>query len=276
MNPDSATVRTKGCPALTPTVARNIARPKFRKNDIGRQRHGPEHGAGAAQFAEDESDDERSAADAERHDTHAGNGNRNKPKKDAEDHPDPERDVAEFRRRLDRIAEVAADFFLSVGRRQHADPVAEFQHQVGRRDQVGIVATDVQQMGRITGRHWKTGKGDADHVGLSDEDPDVVEIGAVAGQPAGFQSPELGRRLGDRLFALGNNQEASPAARTVSAVGTKLCPPFRTMVTCRSLSASVVRSPSRRPAKLSPIEISPIWKRCVFAGNFGFTMRVMK
>jgi hypothetical protein len=54
------------------------------------------------------------------------------------DHAEPERDVAEFGRRLDRVAEVAPDLLLAVGRRQHADPVAEFQHQVGRRHEVGM------------------------------------------------------------------------------------------------------------------------------------------
>ena len=131
VKPDSATVRTKGCPALTPTVARNIARPKFRKHDVGRQRHGPKHGAGAAQLAEDERDDQRPAADAERHDADAWNWNRNKPEQNAQDHADPERDIAEFGGRLHRVAEVSPDLFLSIRRHQHADPVAEFQHQVG-------------------------------------------------------------------------------------------------------------------------------------------------
>jgi len=108
----------------------------------------------------------------------------NKPKKHAQDHPDPKRYVTEFGGRLDGVAEMAADFFLSVGRGQHSDPVAEFQHQVGRRHQVGIVATNVQQVCGIAGRHRKARKGNAYYVGLSDENSDVVEVRAVAGQPA--------------------------------------------------------------------------------------------
>ena len=69
---------------------------------------------------------------------------------------------------------------------------------------------------------------------------------------------------------------ASPADTTVSAVGTKFCPPLRIMVTWTSLNTPPDRSSSFRPEKPSPIEISPMWKRCAFTGNLGFTMRVMK
>ena len=62
-------------------------------------------------------------------------------------------------------------------------------------------------MCRITGRHRKAGKRYSDHGGLSDKDPDVVEIGAIAGQPAGLQLAELRGRLGDRFFVLGDDEK---------------------------------------------------------------------
>ena len=99
-------------------------------------------------------------------------------------HAEPKRDVAEFRGGLDRVAEVTADLLFPLRRRQHADPIAKFQHQVGGRDEVGVIATNVQQMGRIAGGHRKAGKRDTHRAGLADEDPDVVEVRTVAGQPA--------------------------------------------------------------------------------------------
>src|SRR5258705_12494500 len=62
-------------------------------------------------------------------------------------------------------------------------------------------------MCRITRWHRKTGKRYADHARLSDKDADVVEIGAIARQSARLQLPELRGRLGDRLFALGDDQQ---------------------------------------------------------------------
>ena len=135
-----------------------------------------------------------------------GIGNRDQAEEDAQHHAEAERDIAELGRRLDRVAEVLADFFLPLGRRQHADPVAEFQHQVGRRHEVGIIAPNMQEVGRKARRHRQAGKRNADHAGLADEDPDVVEIGAVAGQPSRFQLSELGRGVCDRLLALGDDQ----------------------------------------------------------------------
>ena len=61
-------------------------------------------------------------------------------------------------------------------------------------------------MCRVTGWHRKTGKRYSDDGGLSDKDPDVVEISAIARQPAGLQASELRSRLGDRFFALGYDQ----------------------------------------------------------------------
>jgi hypothetical protein len=91
-------------------------------------------------------------------------------------------DVAEFRGGLDRVAEVTANLLLPLRRRQHADPVAEFQHQVGGRDEVGVIAANVQQM--RAGRHRKVGQRDAHYGGLADEDPDVIEVGTIACEPA--------------------------------------------------------------------------------------------
>ncbi len=81
---------------------------------------------------------------------------------------------------------MASDLFLSIGRRQHSDPVAEFQHEVGRGHQVGVVATNVQEVCWIADRHRKISKRHTYHIGLSDEDADVVEVGAIAGQSAGL------------------------------------------------------------------------------------------
>ena len=101
------------------------------QHDVGRQRHGPEDRTGAAQLAEDKGDDQRSAADAECHGAHTGNRDRNEAEKNADNHAEAKRDIAEFGGSLDGVAEVAADFLFPVGRRQHSDPVAELQHQVG-------------------------------------------------------------------------------------------------------------------------------------------------
>ena len=62
-------------------------------------------------------------------------------------------------------------------------------------------------MRRITRRHRKAGKRYADHAGLADKDADVVEIGAIARQPAGLQIAELRGRLGDGVFVVGNDQQ---------------------------------------------------------------------
>src|SRR6201994_3707693 len=64
----------------------------------------------------------------------------------------------------------------------------------------------MQQMCRVTRWHRKTGKRDADYTGLSAKNADVVEIGAVARQPAGLQRPELAGRPGDRLLTLRHDQ----------------------------------------------------------------------
>jgi hypothetical protein len=101
---------------------------------------------------------------------------------------------------------VTTDLFLSLGRRQHSDPVAELQHQVGRRHQVGVVSSNVQQMYRITGWQRQTGERDANHGSLPNEDPDVVKVGAVAGKAARLQPAELRGCLCDRIFALRDDQ----------------------------------------------------------------------
>ena len=200
-------MRTKGCPGVDADRGEEHCKAEVSKNDICRQRHGPEHRASAAQFPENKRNDQRSASDAERHDAHTRNGNWNKAKENAKDHPDPKRHVAEFCGRLDGVAEMAADFFLSLGRRQHADPVAEFQHQVGCRHQVRVIAPNVQNVGGIAGGHRKAGEGNSDHVRLSDEDPDVVEVRAIARQPTRLQFAKLCGRLCNSLFALRDNED---------------------------------------------------------------------
>ena len=97
--------------------------------------------ARAAQLAENESDDQRAAADAERDNADARNWNRDQSEQDAEHHADPERDITKFRGGLYRVAEMLADFLFAVGRHQHANTIAEFEHQVGRRHEVGVIAS---------------------------------------------------------------------------------------------------------------------------------------
>ena len=121
----------KGLPGIHPNGCEKYGEAKVSKNDVGGQRHGPKHGSGATELAENERNDQRPTSDAERHDTDAWNWNRNKPEQNTQDHPDSERDIAEFGSRLHRVAEVTPNLFLSVGRHQHADPVAEFEHEVG-------------------------------------------------------------------------------------------------------------------------------------------------
>jgi hypothetical protein len=53
---------------LTPDGGKKHRKTEVSQDDVRRQRHGPEHRAGTAQLAEDESNDQRSAADAEGHD----------------------------------------------------------------------------------------------------------------------------------------------------------------------------------------------------------------
>src|SRR6266853_4269015 len=86
------------------------------QHDIGRQWHGPKHWTGTAQLAQDESDDQRSAADAKGHDTHARNRDRDQAEQNAHNHSKPEGHIAEFGGRLDRIAEVLADLLLAKWR----------------------------------------------------------------------------------------------------------------------------------------------------------------
>ena len=54
-----------------------MARPKFRRDDVGRQGHDPEHGTGAAQLAQNKGDDQWTAADAEGDNPDARDGNGN-------------------------------------------------------------------------------------------------------------------------------------------------------------------------------------------------------
>src|SRR6201991_5078176 len=75
----------------------------------------------------------------------------------------------------------------------------------------------MQQMCRITGRHRKTGKRYTDDGGFSDKDPDIVEIGTIARQLAGFEAPKLRSRLGDGLLALRNDQQS--VARQQNRIG---------------------------------------------------------
>ena len=213
VGPDFGHGADKGLSGIHPDGCEKHRKAKVSKNDVGRQGHGPKHGSGTAELAENERNDQRPASDAERHDTDAGNRNRNKSEQNAQDHPDPERDIAEFGSRLHGVAEVTANLFLSIRRQKHTDPVAELQHEVRCRHQISIVSPNVQQMCRITGWHRKAGKRHADHAGLSDEDPDVVKVSAIACQSAGLEAPELRSRLGDRLFALGDDQDSVPCGQ---------------------------------------------------------------
>ena len=107
----------------------------------------------------------------------------------------PERDVAELGGGFHRVAEMLADIFLPFRRHQHADPIAEFEHQIGGRHDVGVISPHMQHMGRKAGGIGKLCERHADHVGFADENPDVVEVGAILDHPAGFKLAEPRRPL---------------------------------------------------------------------------------
>ena len=64
----------------------------------------------------------------------------------------------------------------------------------------------MQQMCRITGWHWKIGERYADHARFSDKYADVVQIGAIACQPARLQAPELRSRFGYRVLTFRDDE----------------------------------------------------------------------
>ena len=86
----------------------------------------------------------------------ARNWNWNEAKQYAKHHAKSERDVAEFRGCLYRVAEIFPDFFSPVGRHQHAHAITELEHQVRRRHEVGVISPDVQKVGLKPGGHRKT------------------------------------------------------------------------------------------------------------------------
>src|SRR5712671_4837842 len=107
-------------------------------------------------------------------------------------------------------------------------------------------------MGWIAGRHREIGKRYSDHAGLTDKDSDVVEISAVAGQAAGLQFSKRGGGPGNCFILLRDHENGISSGQDGIGTGTKLCPPFRTIVT-RTPPSAVVSSSSRFPACLSPI-----------------------
>ena len=60
-------------------------------------------------------------------------------------------------------------------------------------------------MSRKAGRHRKAGEGHADHAGFADEDADVVEIGTILGEAAGFEFAEACGRFPDRILPFGDD-----------------------------------------------------------------------
>ena len=180
-------MRTNGCPALMPTAARNIARPKLRSTMLAgsgmTQSIGPVRRSLPRMSATISGPPPMPSVTVPT----PGIGIGIKPEQDAQHHAEPERHVAELRRGLHGVAEVLADFLLAVGRHQHADPIAELQHQIGRRHEVHVVAADMQQMRRKAGRQRQLRERDADHIGLADKDADVVERGAILDDPPGLE-----------------------------------------------------------------------------------------
>ena len=103
--PVCATVVTKAWPELMPTVARNSVRPKLRNTMFA--------GSGMTQLIGPvrrsrptiKRDDKRSTANAEGDGAHSRQGDRYQAEQHAEHHAEADRDIAELRGRLYRIAE---------------------------------------------------------------------------------------------------------------------------------------------------------------------------
>ena len=208
------------------------------QHDVGGQRHDPEHRTGAAQLAEDERDEQRAAADAERDHTDARNRNWDQSEQHAQHHANPERHVAELRCGLHGVAEMLADFLLAVGRHQHADAIAKLQRQIGRRHDVHVVAPDMQKMRRKAGRQRQLRKRNAHQIGLADEDANVVERGAILHDAAGLQPSELSPR-----------PRRSPPARSATIIRPSPAAQHRCRRTGRrSDGPCEPSSPERRPA----------------------------
>ena len=200
-----------------------------------------------------------------------GIGNRDQAEQDAHHHAEAERHVAEFRRGLHGVAEMLPDLLLAVGRHQHADAIAELQHQVGRRHDVHVVAADMQEMRRKAGRHRQLRKRNADHVGLADEDADVVERGAILDDPPGLEAARAcAAASAIASCSFGDDQQAVAGASTMSADGHDVLAALadhRHLHAARQVLAEIVERAAR--AIVSPSVISPMWKRCALGGNFG-------
>ena len=125
--------------------------PEVADHEVGGERDGPVHAAGAAQFAEDQ-----------RHDQHARQPDRDladarqrkldRAEQEAERHADADGDVAELGGALDRVAEELAHRREIAAMGEHADAIAELEHEVGARQDVGVAAADLDDDGRLLSR----------------------------------------------------------------------------------------------------------------------------
>ena len=149
-----------------------------------------------------ERDKQRAARDAERDNTYARNRNWNKPDQKAEHHANPERDVAELRCGLHRVAKVLPDILLAAGRHQDADAVAKLKSQIRSWDNVHVIATNMQQMGWKASRHRQPREWNPDQAGLADEYADVVECRTVSDNTPRLQSSNFCHGFGDCLLAI--------------------------------------------------------------------------
>src|SRR5262249_41402035 len=128
-----------------------------------------------------------------------------------------EGDVAELGRGLHAVAEMAADIFLVVGGRQHANAIAKLKHQIRRWDDVHVIAPDVQEMSRETGRQWKPRQRNADEIRFADKHTDVIERGAVFDDPTRLKPSQLSASLSNRILPLTHDHQ--PVAGSENEIG---------------------------------------------------------
>ena len=130
------------------------------------------------------------------------NGQRNLDRADqeAERHADADRDVAEFRGALDRVAEVLAHRREIVAMGEHADAVAELEHEIRARQDVGVAAADLDQDGRLLPRQVEIAERPADHGRARGEHAQIVEVPTVLDEAAGRSLAEQRARLRKRFL----------------------------------------------------------------------------
>ena len=76
---------------------------------------------------------------------------------------------------------------MVLARAEQPDPVAELQDQVGARQELGVAAAEMDHGVADAARHREGRELEPDHALPGDEDPQVVEVGAVLGHAHGHQ-----------------------------------------------------------------------------------------